>query len=64
MNQYVGAWYYNIANKFIKLVEDNNTSEENKHRYLIFDDTTTEKRGKKNECLDPRYGIMLSNAVY
>jgi Transposase DDE domain. len=42
-------WY--IAEKFIKLAEENNTSEEDKPRYLIFDDTTVEKSGKKMECL-------------
>jgi hypothetical protein len=42
-------WY--IATKFIKLTEENDTSEERKPRYLIFDDTTVEKSGKKMEYL-------------
>jgi hypothetical protein len=42
-------WY--IVMKFIKLTEANNTSEEYKPRYLIFDDTTVEKSGKKIEFL-------------
>jgi hypothetical protein len=33
------------------LTEENNTSEERKPRYLIFDDTTVEKSGKKMEYL-------------
>jgi len=40
-------WY--IALRFIKLTEANSTSEESKPRYLIFDDTTAEKSGKKIE---------------
>lgn len=42
-------WY--IAMKFLKLTEENSTSEEGKPRYLIFDDTTVEKSGKKMEFL-------------
>jgi Transposase DDE domain. len=42
-------WY--IATKFIKLTEENDTSKERKPRYLIFDDTTVEKSGKKMEYL-------------
>ena len=42
-------WY--ILEKFIKLAEENNTSKERTFRYLIFDDTTVEKSGKKMEFL-------------
>ena len=43
-------WY--IVMKFIKITESEEMSEEsNKPHYLIFDDTTVEKSGRKMECL-------------
>ena len=42
---------WHICLKFLKVTEANNTSTETKPRYLIFDDTTVEKSGKKMEFL-------------
>jgi hypothetical protein len=37
--------------RFIRVTESNSTLEEQKPHYLIFDDTTIEKSGKKMEFL-------------
>ena len=42
---------WHIVMKFIQVTESNNTTEEKKPHYLIFDDTTVEKSGKKMEFL-------------
>jgi len=42
---------WHICLKFLKVTEANNSSSEIKPRYLIFDDTTIEKSGKKMEFL-------------
>jgi len=42
---------WHIGMKFIQVTESNNTTDEKKSHYLIFDDTTVEKSGKKIEFL-------------
>ena len=42
---------WHLGMKFIQVTESNNTTEDKKSRYLIFDDTTIEKSGKKMEYL-------------
>jgi hypothetical protein len=55
-------WY--ISMKFIKLTESNNSEEDNKKpRYLIFDDTTIAKTGKKMEFIGKVYDHVVHRTV-